>query len=304
MARAAELGQPGIGLTDHGNLFAAAQFFKACDDKKIKGVIGMEAYEAVPHQWDRERDIEIVKRKMGEGPRYFHLTLWAQNLQGWENLCALHAKSFSWNYKPRNQPLLDRALLEQHNEGLLLGLGCMASRTNVMLANEGEDAAYESAKFYVETFEDRVYSEVMGNLSEQQMLIHPQRRLATRLGVPVMAANDVHYLDREDGVENGPHHSLVQARAHRSKKQEAEASDDKSDAGYGKWYGSDGFYLKNRDEMLHTPGITAADLDVTLSVLDRVNFKFSDMPEPAPPIAPVPDAGEDLAFDAWLLTRT
>ena len=297
--RAAALGQPGIALTDHGNIFGAAKFFKACKKHGIKGVIGMEAYEAVPHAWDPERDKAIMDRKFDEGPRYFHLTMWAQDLQGWQNLCGLHSDSFRLHHKPKNQPLVDRAMLEKRSEGLMIGLGCMASRTNRAMAEQGPDAAYEAAKWYVEVFGDRVYAEVMGNLPEQMALINDQRKLATKLGVPVIATNDVHYVTQEDGRENGPHHALVQARAFKKKEKE-EQSDDKSDAGYGKWYGTDEFYLKSRAEMLTTGGINAAEIDRTLEVLDRVTFDFYSIAEPAPPVAPVPVPGEDPEFDQFL----
>lgn len=297
--RAAELGQPSIALTDHGNCFAAAQFFKACDKHGIKGVIGMEAYEAIPHEWDRERDKEILKRKMGEGPRYHHLTMWVQNLVGWENLCALHTTSFTHNFKPKNQPLMDRATLEKHSEGIMIGLGCPASRTNIALATEGEAAAYEAAKWYVEVFGDRVYCEVMGNLPDQQAALRGQRKVATKLGVPVIATNDVHYRYKKDGRENGPHHIIVQARAY-GKKEKEEESGDKSDAGYGKWYGTDEFYLKTGQEMLETGGLQKDEIERTVEVLDRASFDFSALEEPAPPVAPIPEPGEDPDFDEFM----
>lgn len=304
VARAAALGQPGIALTDHGNVFNAVQFFTACEKHGIKGIIGMEAYEAVPHQWDRERDKAILARKFDEDPRYHHLTLWVRDLQGWENLCALHTNSYTWNFKPKNQPLIDRAQLEAHHEGLMVGLGCLASKTNMALTR-GEDA-YEAAKFYVETFgADNVYCEVMGNLGDQQRLIRPQRALAQRLGVKVVGTNDVHYERQEQGRENGPHHILVQARAHRSKKAEDEdKSSDKSDATYGQWYGTDEFFLKSTDQMLGTGGIEAADLATSIEILDRVEFDFEATKHPQPPTAPVPAFGEDMEFDLFIAANT
>lgn len=304
VAKAAELGQPGIALTDHGNIFGAAKFFKACRDHGIQGVIGMEAYEAVPHAWDPERDAEIIKRKWDEGPRYFHLTLWAMNIEGWHSLCALHANSWRSHHKPRNQPFVDRALLEQHNAGLMVGLGCLASRTNRTLATTRDDkAAYEAAKWYVEVFGDRCYSEVMGNLPEQQSLMRDQRRLAQKLGVPVIATNDVHYLDQRDGREHGPHHILVQARQFK-KKEAAEKSDDKSDAGYGNWYGSDEFFLKDFNEMMATGGFQRDEIERTVEVLSRVDFDFFSLGEPKPPVAvTVPEPGADEGFESWLALR-
>ncbi len=304
VARAAELGQPGLGLTDHGVLYGAAPFFKACKKHGIKGLIGMEAYEAVPHTWDPEQHADIFKVKWADlngRDRYYHLTMWAISNIGWENLCALHTISYTAAYKPKNQPLIDRATLERHSEGLVIGLGCMASRTNQAIARGGD--GYEQAKWYVDVFEDRVYMEVMGVLDEQVALIRDQRKLAKKLGIEVIASNDVHYRNQVDGIENGPHHVLVQARRFK-KKEGAEQSADKSDAGYGQWYGSDGFYLKSYEEMCATGGIMPDEVDRTLEVLDRSTFDFDSLPKPATPVAPVPAHGVDPDFDAFIATHT
>ena len=301
--KAADLGQPGMALTDHGVLFGAPALFKACAKHGIKGVIGMEAYEAVPHTFDMERDGAVFKVKWADlapgQDRYYHLTLWALNDVGWRNLCALHSHAWSSAYHPtvRGKPLLDRASLEAHSEGIAVGLGCIASRTNQLLIRGEEEVAYQMAKWYADTFPGRVWMEVMGNLSDQQALIRPQRKLAARLGVPCLATNDVHYADQADGAKDGPHHILVQARAF--KKASTEVSTDKADDGFGQWYGSDGFYLKSAAEMLATGGMTAADLEQSLALLDLVTFDTLPI-EPAPPIAPVPVEGANPEFDKWL----
>lgn len=303
VARAAELGQPGMALTDHGVMFGAPQFFKACAKHGVKGIIGMEVYEAIPHAWDPERDGHLFKDKYdGNNPRYHHLTLWAENLEGWRNLCSLHTRSFTKDYKPKNQPLVDRASLEEFSGGVMVGLGCIASRTNFHLHHDpGTGQAYDSASWYKEVFGDRVYMEVMANLPEQQALLRDQRKLAQRLGVPVIATNDVHYRDQPDGQENGPHHVLVQARMWRKKEGE-EKSGDKSDAGYGQWYGTDQFYLKSQAEMLETSGLLPDEVMRTAEVLDRVDFDFyDDRSKPVPPLAPVPTVGMEPAFDKWLV---
>lgn len=313
VARAAELGQPGMGLTDHGVLFGAPALFKACADYDIQGVIGMEIYEAVATEIDPAMETEArsgveipesewtrFKAKYDpEHPRYYHLTLWAMNQVGWENLCRLHTQSFTLPYKPKNQPLIDRASLEAHNEGLIVGLGCPASRTNWTMAAHGYEAAIEAAKWYFEVFEDRVYIEVMGNLPDQIRALNSQRKLATYFGRPTVAVNDVHYVVQSDGVENGPHHTLVQARKFKSTATADESSTDKSDDSYGSWYGSDEFFLKSRAEMIQT-GLLVPEIDQTLEILGRIDFDFMAMTKPDKPHALVPSPGEDLAFDAYL----
>jgi hypothetical protein len=91
---------------------------------------------------------------------------------------------------------------------------------------------------------------------------------------------------------------LVQGRRFRSK--DVEQSGDRSDAGFGQWYGSDGFYLKSAEDMLATGGIERSDLETTIELLDSVSFDFDQLPKPKPPIAPIPAPGEDPEYDAWL----
>lgn len=310
VARAKELGQPGIGLTNHGNLYGAPAFFKACQAHGISGMIGMEAYEAVPHTFDIETDIEIFKVKwadLGDRDRYYHITLWAFNDVGWRNLCAMHTLSYGATHLPaagaRSKPLIDRAMLEKHNEGVIIGLGCMASRANVLIARSNGDitAAYEASKWVAEHFQGRAYVEVMGNTTEQVALINPQRKLAAKLGLPTVATNDVHYVNQADGVEHGVHHILVKSR--RWKKADVEETNDKSDDGFGQWYGSDGFYMKSFEEMLATGGLQGDEIERSVEILNRNTFDFSSIPEPQPPHIAAPVPGEDAEFDRWLAHR-
>lgn len=114
----------------------------------------------------------------------------------------------------------------------------------------------------------------------------------------VVGDNDVHYLCRADGVPDGNHHILVQGR--RWRKKDTEKSGDKSDSGYGRWYGSDGFYIKTRAEMAATGGFVQRDLENSLVIAERCTFQIGDLPNPAAPQAIVPGPGEDPAFEAFL----
>lgn len=301
--RAKDLGQPGIGLTNHGHLYGAPRFFKACKEHNMKGVIGMEIYEAMPHVWDPDPagpHHALFKGKWEEGKwRYFHLTLWAQDQTGWENLCAIHTKSFTQGFKPKNQPLVDRATLEQHSAGVIVGLGCPQSRTNRTLETQGYSAALAAAEWYFEVFPGRVYVEVMTATPDQMRMLTDQRNIAKHFGAETVGTNDIHYLVRSDGVLNGPHHMLVQARKHKSAATAEAETQDRSDDSFGDWYGSSDFYVKTRAEMIES-GVFAREVDVGLEILDRVTFDFNGMPPPQPPVAHVPPPGENPAFDAWL----
>ncbi len=300
---AAAMGHPGMGLTDHGVVFGAPELFSQTKKHGIKGVIGMEGYEAVPHAFDMERDGDIFKIKWADlngKDRYYHITLWVLNAKGWENLCALHSRSWTRAYFPtqRGKPLLDRASIERYSEGLAIGLGCMASRTNQLLSRGLDEEAYKLAQWYANVFQGRCWIEVHNVLPEQQALIRAQRKLAKRLGIPCVWTGDVHYVDQADGRKDGPHHMLVQARAF--KKAGTEQTTERSDDGFGQWYGSDGFYMKDGQAALDSGGIQIPDLTETLAILDMVDFRFDELNRPKPPIAVVPAPGEDAAFDAWL----
>lgn len=306
VCKACLMGQPAMGLTDHGVLYGMPDLFKAAHDYGIRAVGGMEAYEAaVPWDFDMERDGGVFAVKwadLGDAHRYHHITLWALDLTGWKNLVWLHTHSFSTAMHPsqRGKPLIDRRSLSEHSEGLMLGLGCIASKTNQALIRDGEDAAYEQASFYAELLGDRCVMELMANTADQIALLRGQRRVARRLGIECVAVNDVHYLDRRHGVENGPHHTLVKSRLH--KKAGTEQSADKSDDGFGQWYGSDGFYLKSAAEMLQT-GFEPRDLTNTVDlVVARAAFDFDALPAPSPPIPQVPLLGDLPEFDRYCLS--
>lgn len=302
VARAAELGQPGIGLANHGHLYSAPAFFLACQKEGIKGIIGMEAYETLPHTWDPDPmgpHHALFKGKWESGKhRYFHITLWCINATGWRNLCAIHTQSFTQGFKPKNQPLVDRATLERHNEGIIVGLGCPQSRTNRAL-ERGFDEAVEAAKWYFEVFEDRAVVEVMSALPEQVRMLSDQRKLAKHFGSKVVGTNDVHYVWQEDGKLKAAHHMLVMARKFKSTETAAADTNDQSEESFGSWYGSDQFYMKTRDEMIQA-GIFASEVDTSVEILNRADFDFLGQIAPKPPTAHVPAPGIDPEFDLYV----
>src|SRR3954463_1376257 len=114
-ARAAELGQPALGLTDHGVMNGALEFYKACKKHGIKPILGFEAYL-----------VDDVKDETPKVERN-HLTLLAQNDEGFRNLVKLSSAGFLQGLK-RGKPNVDPGLLSQHSEGVIALSGCLASR--------------------------------------------------------------------------------------------------------------------------------------------------------------------------------
>src|SRR3989442_12217098 len=151
MDRAVELGQQAIGLTDHGVLYGAVQFYKEAKVRGIKPIIGIEAYVAQGSRHSREP----------QDKQPYHLTLLAKNNAGYANLLALSTKSHleGYYYKPR----MDRELLEQYHDGLIALSGCATSEVSRHLLDGRFDAAVNIASSYRELFVPNYYIELPEN---------------------------------------------------------------------------------------------------------------------------------------------
>jgi DNA polymerase III subunit alpha len=188
-ARAAELGQPALGLTDHGVMNGAVDLYKACKKHGIKPIVGLEAYLV--------DDVEAVKEK----PKYErnHLTLLAENDAGMANLVKLTSAGFLQGFS-RGKANVDMELLSAHSEGVIALTGCLQSRFCRRLVEERPDDARAHLDDLIQTFgPEQVYFEVQKNgLEEQEKANQGIVRFAKELGRPLVGTADVHYLRRED----------------------------------------------------------------------------------------------------------
>ena len=189
--RAQEFEQPGLAITDHGNLHAAWEFQEKARKAKVKPIIGMEAYVA-------PGDRRVRGRNGGSGSKpYYHLVLLARDMTGYRNLVKLSSLGFTEGFYSR--PRVDRELLARYNEGIIVSSACLAGEVAKHLMAEDLDAAREAASWYANVFEDRYYLEVQAHDSEGQSTLN--RRvfaLAEELGLPVIATNDAHFLRADD----------------------------------------------------------------------------------------------------------
>ena len=187
--RAREYEMPAVGLTDHGVLYGAWQFRQQAKKAGIKPVVGMEAYVA-----PGDRKQKSVAR--GQRP-YWHLVLLARDRTGFENLVKLSSIGFLEGFYHR--PRIDREVLAEHSEGLIVSSACMASEVARHLMDEDTEAAREAATWYAETFPDRYYLEVQAHGTEGQATLNERTfALADELSLPVIATNDAHFLRPED----------------------------------------------------------------------------------------------------------
>ncbi len=188
-ARAAELGQPALGLTDHGVMNGAIDLYKACRKHGIKPIVGLEAYlvedrKAVREQTRYERN---------------HLTLLAENDRGFANLVKLTSAGFLEGFS-RGKANVDMELLAQHAEGVIVLTGCLQSRFCRRLVEERAEDARSHLDDLIQAFgPEQVYFEVQKNgIAEQDKANEGIVRFARELGRPLVGTADVHYLRRED----------------------------------------------------------------------------------------------------------
>jgi DNA polymerase-3 subunit alpha len=186
-ARAAELGQPALGLTDHGVMNGAVEFQKACQKHGIKPVLGFEAYLCD----DLSSDAVRYERN--------HLTLLARTDAGLRNLVKLTSAGFLEGNK-RGKPNVDMSLLERHSDGVIALTGCLQSRFCRRLVDDNPAEARAHVDDLMRVFgDDNVYFEVQKNgIDDQDKANQGIVRIAREVGRPLVATADVHYLRRED----------------------------------------------------------------------------------------------------------
>jgi DNA polymerase-3 subunit alpha len=182
-------GMNAAAITDHGNLYGALEFYNECRSHEINPIIGYEAYIAPKDRRDRNAT------RMKEAS--FHLTLLAMNRTGFQNLVRLSTQAFleGFYYKPR----IDKELLEANNEGIMCLSGCAAGELSNLILAGRMDEAEQLAAWYHGIFGDRFYLEIQnGGLEIQRLCAEGTIDLARRMGVPLVATNDAHYLNQTD----------------------------------------------------------------------------------------------------------
>ncbi len=185
-----KLGMNACAVTDHGNLYGAIEFYTECKKGGINPIIGYEAYLAPGHRSERKTS------KEGGGP-YTHLTLLAQNTTGFKNLVKLSSIAFleGFYYNPR----IDREVLEAHKEGLICLSGCLAGEFNQLILREQLPEAERLAKWFRKLFGENFFIELQNNgIAAQDQCTPVAIDIANKLGVPLVATADAHYLCASD----------------------------------------------------------------------------------------------------------
>lgn len=246
--QAREFGMQAVALTDHGNLFGAYDFYKNAAETGVKPIIGCELY-VTP---------KINPENPSEGKTH-HLTVLSMNRAGYQNLSRLVTKAYFDGFYRR--PRVDHELLDTHNEGLIVMSGCLNSELSKAIFNKDIKAALNVAAMYREIFGDRYYLEVQATgLPEQKRVNKKVREIGEKLGIPLVATNDCHFLRRED---TRPHDALLCIQTGSSLQ----------DDNRFKFQG-DQYYLKSEGEMLRDLEGFEDAIQKTAEIADRCDFKF------------------------------
>lgn len=190
--RAKELGMDAIALTDHGVMYGAIDFYKACKANGVKPIIGCEVYVALNSRFDKVPNVDN---------RYNHLILLAKDNNGYKNLSKLVSIGFvdGYYYKPR----IDLEVLEQYHEGLICLSACLAGSVPQAILNGNMEKAEENALWFKHVFGEDYYLELQNNGIKEQVMVNQKLiELSRKLDIPIVATNDAHYLKREDAYNH------------------------------------------------------------------------------------------------------
>ena len=248
VARAAELEMPALALTDHGVMYGAIHFYKACRQAGIKPILGFEAYVAPRGRRDRDA-------RSDRDP--YHLTVLAADDEGYRNLMALCSigQKEGLYYKPR----IDREVLSAHAKGLIVLSGCLGGEVATRITTGDVEGARETVATYRDIFgPDRYLLEVQRHgIAAQERVNEVLRGFAAEFGLRLVATNDLHYVHQHDAE---PHDVLLCLQTG------ANFEDPK------RWrFDSQDFYLKTPAEMAGMFADMPDALATTLDVADQVH---------------------------------
>ncbi|HEV3347017.1 MAG TPA: DNA polymerase III subunit alpha, partial [Methylomirabilota bacterium] len=248
--RAKALKFPALALTDHGNLFGAVDFYTACSKAGVKPILGSELYVAPGSRFERSS-------QDGGYEGASHCTVLARTAAGYANLMKLVSKAYleGYYYKPR----VDRELLAQHADGLLVLSGCLNSEVSRQLSAGDAEKAQQTAGWYQEVFgKDYYFMEVQSHGLEQQVAVTEGTiKIARAIGAPLCGTNDSHYLEAD---HSRAHEALLCIQTGTTM----------SDPNRWK-FSSNEFYVKSADEMKAVFKDLPEAYRNTLAVAERCN---------------------------------
>ncbi|MFD6198985.1 DNA polymerase III subunit alpha [Mycobacteriaceae bacterium NPDC060252] len=290
LAEVERLGMSAVGMTDHGNMYGASEFYNVATDTGVKPIIGIEAYIAPASRFDTKRvfwgDPGQKSDDVSGSGSYTHMTMVAENATGLRNLFKLSSLA-SFEGQLGKWARMDAELITEHASGIIATTGCPSGEVQTRLRLGQEAEALAAAAKWQEIFgKDNFFLELMDHgLSIERRVREGLLEVGKKLGIPPLATNDCHYVTK-DHAHN--HEALLCVQTGKTM----------SDPTRFKFDG-DGYFLKPASEMrdLWDDSVPGA-CDNTLLIAERVQsyeevWSFKDRM----PVFPVPE-GEDQ--DSWL----
>ena len=285
VARSEELGMMALGVTDHGNMFGAYEFYKAARNSPVKPIIGLEAYlTPKTHRSERKR----VQWGDGTGDdvsakgAYTHMTIWAEDTAGMHNLFRLSSMSSleGFFYKPR----ADRELLNRYAKGLIATTGCPSGEVQTYLRLGQYQEALASAAEFRDIFgAENFYVELMDHgLEIENRVRDGLLRIAKDLSLPLVATNDSHYVRAEDAED---HDTLL-----------CVSSGSNKDTPNRFKFNGDSYYLRPQEEMLALFADVPEACSNTLAIAERCNISFAEGTGTYMPQFPVPEGESEASW--------
>ena len=285
VARSEELGMMALGVTDHGNMFGAYEFYKAARNSPVKPIIGLEAYlTPKTHRSERKR----VQWGDGTGDdvsakgAYTHMTIWAEDTAGMHNLFRLSSMSSleGFFYKPR----ADRELLNRYARGLIATTGCPSGEVQTYLRLGQYNEAIASAAEFRDIFgANNFYVELMDHgLEIENKVRDGLLRIAKDLNLPLVATNDSHYVRAEDAED---HDTLL-----------CVSSGSNKDTPNRFKFDGNGYYLRPPEEMLALFADVPEACSNTLAIAERCNISFAEGTGTYMPQFPVPEGETETSW--------
>jgi DNA polymerase-3 subunit alpha len=251
-ARAAEYGMPAVAMTDHGNLFGAVDFFLTAQKHGVKPIIGCEVYLAPTGHQDKRTHVGL--------PKTYHLILLATNAAGYRNLLSLVTTGYlaGFYYKPR----IDKELLGVHAEGLIALSSCLGGEIPRHLRNGDREAARRAAEEYRRLMgPDNFFLEIQRTGSPGQAEVNAALvEIGRELGIPLVATNDVHYLEQSKAAA----HDILMCLQGQTTR-----------ANPNRWrYDTDQLYFRSGDEMAALFEDLPEAIDNTVRIAERCQFQL------------------------------
>lgn len=249
--KAKEHNMNALAITDHGSMYGVIEFYKKCRENNIKPIIGCEVYIAPRGRFKKEGNIDAEN---------YHLVLLAKNNEGYKNLMKIVSSAFidGFYYKPRT----DYEVLRENSSNLIALSACLGGEIQALLLKDDYETAKNKALLYDEIFgRGNFYLELQNHGFDEQIKVNNLlKKLSDETGIPLVATNDVHYVEKQDAKA---HEILLCIQTGKTINDEDRMS-----------FEVDEFYLKSKEEMFELFKDYEEAILNTVKIADECNVEF------------------------------